>query len=149
MASHINNPNENPDLTTTGTFIFYEKFFQNEADRAYIKYFSNIGNEIIYQAFYNNNMDTAREYIQVANYEIVRCIRDLEPVRVNINGEERYVTYDDLTPNAKQLVLNIAYATSYALTSDTFEYNDEIIDKEDTQMIVIDANNILNNSITK
>lgn len=94
-------------------------------------------------------MDTAREYIQVANYEIVRCIRDLEPVRVNINGEERYVTYDDLTPNAKQLVLNIAYATSYALTSDTFEYNDEIIDKEDTQMIVIDANNILNNSITK
>ena len=149
LASHINNPNENPDLTTTGTFIFYEKFFQNEADRAYIKYFSNIGNEIIYQAFYNNNMDTAREYIQVANYEIVRCIRDLEPVRVNINGEERYVTYDDLTPNAKQLVLNIAYATSYALTSDTFEYNDEIIDKEDTQMIVIDANNILNNSITK
>ena len=149
LASHINNPNENPDLTTTGTFIFYEKFFQNEADRAYIKYFSNIRNEIIYQAFYNNNMDTAREYIQVANYEIVRCIRDLEPVRVNINGEERYVTYDDLTPNAKQLVLNIAYATSYALTSDTFEYNDEIIDKEDTQMIVIDANNILNNSITK
>ena len=49
-------------------------------------------------------MDTAREYIQVANYEIVRCIRDLEPVKVNINGEERYVTYDDLTPNAKQLV---------------------------------------------
>ena len=94
-------------------------------------------------------MDTAREYIQVANYEIVRCIRDLEPVKVNINGEERYVTYDDLTPNAKQLVLNIAYATSYALTSDNFEYNNEIIDKEDTQMIIIDANNILNNNRTK
>ena len=149
LASHINNPNENPDLITTGTFIFYEKFFQDQEDRAYIEYFSKIGNEIIYHAFYNNNMDTAREYIQVANYEIVRCIRDLEPVKVNINGEERYVTYDDLTPNAKQLVLNIAYATSYALTSDNFEYNNEIIDKEDTQMIIIDANNILNNNRTK
>ena len=149
LASHINNPNENPDLITTGTFIFYEKFFQDQEDRAYIEYFSKIGNEIIYHAFYNNNMDTAREYIQVANYEIVRCIRDLEPVKVNINGEERYVTYDDLTPNAKQLVLNIAYATSYALTSDNFEYNNEIIDKEDSQMIIIDANNILNNNRTK
>ena len=149
LASHINNPNENPDLITTGTFIFYEKFFQDQEDRAYIEYFSKIGNEIIYHAFFFIYMDTAREYIQVANYEIVRCIRDLEPVKVNINGEERYVTYDDLTPNAKQLVLNIAYATSYALTSDNFEYNNEIIDKEDTQMIIIDANNILNNNRTK
>ena len=149
LASHINNPNENPDLITTGTFIFYEKFFQDQEDRAYIEYFSKIGNEIIYHAFYNNNMDTAREYIQVANYEIVRCIRDLEPVKVNINGEERYVTYDDLTPNAKKIVLHIAYATAYALTSDTFEYNNEIIDTADTQMIIMDANNILNNNRTK
>ena len=146
IASHLKKPEENPDLITTGTFIFYEKFFKNEADRAYVEYFSDFANEIIYHAFYNNDMNTASNYAEVANYETIRCIRDLEPIKVNINGEERYVSYDELSYNGRQLVLNIAYATTNALANDTFMYNGERFDMNTIQEVIIEANKELEDS---
>ena len=91
-------------------------------------------------------MNTASNYAEVANYETIRCIRDLEPIKVNINGEERYVSYDELSYNGRQLVLNIAYATTNALANDTFMYNGEMFDMNTIQEVIIEANKELEDS---
>ena len=89
---------------------------------------------------------------QITIYELLGLMKDgkaphsiLFKNEVWFWGYDTYTTFECLnkTPDA-QISLFSKYRIDYCLNDKV-----EIIDKEDTQMIVIDANNILNNSITK
>lgn len=130
LANHIQNPTYNPTLESVGKIIYYEKFYGNQDDYYMIQHFNRYRNEIIWQAFYENDIDTARYYINEANKEMVRVIYDGNPIEVvNDNGEIQRITYSDLTPNAQTALKNIAWSMHTALTNDTFEYNGEIYDQ--------------------
>ena len=164
IANYIqsNIPNEEK-----GYYIYFENLFRDAelSDKAFVKYFSMLGNEIIKSFYKDNNYDVngSNKYAIKSCYEVVRCIRNNEPLSVYINGELKDIYYSDISNNAKYAVLNIAWSNYTVLNSSPdlykisdlgeeakipeIHYNNEIITKSEIADILINAYENL--SITK
>ena len=133
------------------------------SDKAFVKYFSMYGNQIIKNVYKNNQIQGVNEYAKQSCYEVVRCIRDNQPLSVIINGQLQQIYYNDLSNKAKETVLNIAWSNYIVLNSNPdlykissygeeanipeIHYNNEILTKSDIADILITAYEEL--SITK
>lgn len=145
IGSKLQSPDKN-SFQQRGTMINFEKLFENQYDKAYIEYFSRIRNEAIYQAYYEKDLNSANHYIALGNYEVARCLRDNNPVVVNIDGQEQYITFDELSADAKEVVFNLAYSLQIAMANNEIEYNGEILNQDDFHNILDNVNNTLTNS---
>ena len=154
----------NIDFNENGTYIYFENLFNDYplADRAFIKYFSMLGNQIIKSAYVDNNFgdkNGTNKFVKKSCYEFIRCVRDNEPLYVFINKEKYSVYYNDLSYEAKSALLNIVWANYTPLNSypklykedenreesllTEFKYNDELITKADVADIIANAYNEL------
>lgn len=147
MSSVGNNVQSNISKEDSGAFIYFEnKFNDNLIDKAYVKYFSMLGNEIIRNAYLENNMGISYGvdyYVRQSGVDVVRLIRDNKPLVVYINGEKQKIRFDELSVEAKEVVLQIAIANNCPTYKDTIEYNNEIINQDDISNIIINKWNEL------
>ena len=136
----------NIEFRTIGTKIYYDKLFTETNDRVVIKYFSTIRNAIVEGTFKNKNLDEVRHYVNLAASEIVKFING-SPIKASIDGQIVTVYYDDLTKEAKDLLLNMTFDMISCLGYDNFEYNGEIYDIQKTSEIISNEYNELKNNI--
>lgn len=160
MDSLENNIQSNIPVEDEGYFIYFENLFNNSdiCDKAFVKYFSMFGNQIIKCGYVDKNFDYnmgINNYSKKACYEAIRCIRDNQPISVYINGEKQNIYYDNLSNKAKNVVLNIAWSNYTILNSSPdlyklsdsgeeaniseIHYNDEVLTKSDIADILINA----------
>lgn len=91
--------------------IYFENFFtNNRVDYEFIKYFSDLRNEVVYQLYRNNDIDRAKECNKFAIYQLLRCYLNNEPLSLSINGQMYDVRISDLSSVAKKDLREIAYA---------------------------------------
>ncbi len=116
----------------TAAAIHFEKFISQEDQISYnyVKYFSDLRNELIYKGYEENNFDGVRECGNYAAREAIRLITNDEPLSLNINGTEQLVRYSSLPDVTKQIVLSLTNAYYIILGNDNFEYNGEIYNQE-------------------
>lgn len=121
---------ENADLSV-GNLINYENLFVgNNVDFAFVEYFSKMRNKIAESAFFNQDLKTAREYVKLACSEVIRCIHENQPIAATLsNGQIINICYEDLTHEAKEVIINIAEHFYALLNEDTFEYNGEVMNQ--------------------
>lgn len=140
LGNHIQNPGAN-SLTQDPIYINFGSFFEeNSNDKAFVEYFNKYRNEIIYRAYETKNLDYASNYIYWGNYEIVRCIANNGPIQVMINGNSEYVFYNDLSLEAKEIVLQIANGiyTSFSRRGENFvEYDGQNYDQNAIGEIIV------------
>lgn len=140
LGNHIQNPGAN-SLTQDPIYINFGTFFEeNSKDKAFVDYFNKYRNEIIYRAYETKNLDYASNYIYWGNYEIVRCIANNGPIQVMINGNSEYVFYNDLSLEAKEIVLQIANGiyTSFSRRGENFvEYDGQNYDQNAIGEIIV------------
>lgn len=129
------------ELTNEGTIIPFEKALElddnNFIDKTYVKYFSDLRNQIIDNFFNKKDEDTGLVYINVAGEEIIRCLKFNQPITFQYNGENISIAYGNLSDEAKKIVLNIAsdiYIATYDY--DTFTYNNKDYHKNDLEDII-------------
>ena len=168
MASIGNKIQSNISFKDKGMYIYFENLFNDYdlSDKAYVKYFSMLGNQIIKCAYQDENYDInegVNKYSKISCYEVVRCIRDNQPISIYLNGQRHDLYYSNLSIEAKEAVLNIAYANCAPLNSYPdlyandplqaesniieFTYNGEQISKSKVEDIILQAYSQL--SITK
>ena len=122
MDSLENHIQSNIDINDKGYYIYFENMF-NESDiedKAFVKYFSMFGNQIIKCGYVDNNFGGntgVNNYSIMSCMEVVHRIRDNHPITVYINGEERKIYYSNLSNKAKNAVLNIAWSNYTVLNS--------------------------------
>lgn len=104
----------------------YQYLFTGE-ERAYVEYFSKMRNKIV-QTLFLDDRDKAREIINMSAVEIVRCISDNEPIQITLNNQTVNVYYDNLSSDAKRVVLELASEIATTLNRDNFEYKGEVYD---------------------
>ena len=157
MDSIENNSQSNIPITDKGYYIYFENMFNDYSlsDKAFVKYFSMYGNQIIKNVYKNNQIQCVNKYAKQSCYEVVRCIRDNQPLSVIINGQSQQIYYNDLSNKAKETVLNIAWSNYTVLNSSPdlyklsdyneeanipeINYNNEILTKSDIADILITA----------
>lgn len=89
--------------------IYYENFIDsNLKDKAFVKYFSNIGNKIIEYAF-KDNKEEVINYANFSSLEYERLITNNEPLEVIIDGKQERIYYSDLSIDAKEVISNITW----------------------------------------
>ena len=135
-------------LESRGTLIYFENAYPNLSlrDRAFIKYFSMMGNEIIKNAYLYDNIDGKKSVITYASLsagEVVRLIRDNEPLTVYINGELTYIAFDTLSREAKEIVLNIAWTNNLPFIKAELGYGNQTIDQDYISDLIIEKNDSL------
>ena len=110
-----------------GMYIYYENLFShsNIKDKAYVKYFSMMGNEIIKNAYQNNDYNKVNSYAKLSGLEVIKLIKENIPLHVYINGYEDYIYYSELSNEAKEIVLNIVNANNSVLNSDRYSYKEQ------------------------
>ena len=98
------------------TLIYYENFLdltdENIESKAFLKYFSQIANEIVMRYKLEEEID---ELVQLNTLETLKIIRDKEPLKVTINGIQKEIYYDDLPTDVKNLLINIIWYTNGCL----------------------------------
>ena len=149
MSSVANHVQNGSSLERSGNIIYYENKFANSdsAERYFVKYFSIIGNSIIRSAYQENNYESdygVLRYSKLSAKEVIRLICDDEPLIIYINGEKEYVRYSQLSTEAKEAVLNIAWANNLPFYNQTLSYNGALYTQDDISEIIIDLYNNLN-----
>ena len=122
MDSLENHIQSNIDINDKGYYIYFENMFNDSdiEDKAFVKYFSMFGNQIIKCGYVDNNFGGntgVNNYSIMSCMEVVHRIRDNHPITVYINGEERKIYYSNLSNKAKNAVLNIAWSNYTVLNS--------------------------------
>ena len=114
------------DIGDTGRYIYFENMFNDfdNKDKAYVKYFSMMGNAIIKSVYEENSLDNLKKYLKLSGFEAIRLIRDDEPLCVYINGNEEWVSFSDLSYDAQEAVLNIAWTNNLPLYESIISYGD-------------------------
>ena len=135
--------NSHSRLSEVGTVIYFDKLFMDARDKAYVQYFSRLGNEIILNAYKDDDISYSNYYTKWSCYEVVRCIRDDYPIKVLIDGKEQYIRYSELSREAKEIVLNIAWGNYFPLNKQTISYNGESLIQDDIGDIIIEASDQL------
>ena len=122
----INELDERVKIGDTQTLIYFENLeqYKDIREKAFIKYFSMIGNEILTSA-YNNNISGiygANEYSKLSCSETLRLIWNDDVLSVYINGNHNYIRYSELSNETKEIILNLAWTNSLVLNSNPEEY---------------------------
>lgn len=160
MDSLENHIQSNIDINDKGYYIYFENMFNDSdiEDKAFVKYFSMFGNQIIKCGYVDNNFGGntgVNNYSMLSCVEVVHRIRDNHPITVYINGEERKIYYSNLSTKAKNAVLNIAWSNYTVLNSNPelyklsdmeeevnvpeIHYDDEVLTKSDIADILTAA----------
>ena len=109
--------------------IYYENFIDNNlSDKAFIKYFSNIGNKIITSA-YEGCIDDIIKYSELSNTEAIRLIKNNKPLEVIINGEKQELYFNELSNDAKEIIANISWNNNQCLNEikEEKEFSNDLI----------------------
>ncbi len=125
------------DKNNVRILVFYEKLLtlDDEKSKAFVKYFSMIGNEIILNL---DNLNNKNDYAILSSSEVIRLIRDNEPLVCYINGKREQIYFSEIEKEAQDMVLNIAWLNNSILTND-IQYNDINISKEKIYDIILGA----------
>lgn len=129
------------ELTAEGTIIPYENAVElldnNMIDRLYVKYFSDLRNQII-QNFYNRkDENSGLVYINAAGDEIIRCLKFNEPINIQYNQENIFIAFGNLSDEAKKVVLSIVSDIYIAMYDyDTFSYDNKNYNKNDIETTI-------------
>ena len=103
-----------------GKYIYHENLFNdNLRDKAFVKYFSMIGNQIIKSAYEDDYFKGIIDNTIRSAEDVVSLIENDEPLEVCICGERQYIYFSELSREAKEVVLNIAWANNLPLTNTT------------------------------
>ena len=150
MDSVANKVQSDIEIDNDGMYIYYENLFNDYdiKDKAFVKYFSRFGNQIIKCAYQDNNFDLelgVNKFAKQSCYDFIRYVRDNEPLSVYIDDIKQDIYYSELSKDAKEAVLNIAVANYTALNSYPELYKDDP-DREESLIIEI---NYKNEEITK
>ena len=106
-------------------YIYYEKGFkyENLKEKAFIKYFSMLGNNIIRYAYSDEkNTDKLNEAIDYNIIEYLKYIKDDMPLIFNIYGQKQKVRFSDLSYKAKTYLLNIVWLNNITFKNREIEY---------------------------
>ena len=146
--------NNDYQFSGEGTIIPFENASEltdnNFSDKAYIKYFSDLRNQVV-EAFYNDKEENkGLIYINVIGDEIIRCLKFNGSISYNYNGSMVSIAYDTLSDEAKKVVLNIASDCYRAMYDyDTFSYEGNDYNMNDIHEIIVELSNKLESSKTK
>lgn len=143
LANYMQNGGES--LIDYTMMVYPENFFYDPIDKAFVRYFSDYLRQIYYGAFINGDMTLTKEYIDSASYDIISIIRDGNPIQIEIEGQMVEVTFDQISPEAKRVVLELAW-NIYKPLDDTFTYGAEVFNKEQFAKIITDAYNNISKS---
>ena len=165
MEAIANNIQGDYELDKYPRYLYFENMLKKceLKDRAFVKYFSMIGNEIIKNAYVYGDYKGIQDYAELSGLEVLKLIRDDVPLKVYLYGYEDEIRYSELSKKAKEVVLNIAWTNTFALNSnrnayksnrqvelweeDTIKevvYNGVWYTKADIGDAIIEANNKLN-----
>jgi len=125
-----------------GTYIYFENLFSNLSlrDRAFIKYFSMMGNEIIkggYQTKNINGQNGVKTYAALSSSEVIRTIRDDVPIRAYLDGEYTEISFSSLSKEARYVVLNLAFINNVPLENHEFSYHGETLTTDNINDIIL------------
>ena len=124
-----------------GSYIYHENLFNdNLKDKAYVKYFSMIGNQIIRSAYQDNYFRGILDNSVKSDEEVVRLINNDEPLEVCICGQMEYIRYSELSKSAKEMVLNIAWTNNLPLSRTILPSG---YTQDDISEIILDKSNDL------
>ena len=120
----------NIEIEDAGMYIYFENLFNDFdlTEKAYVKYFSMMGNEIINRGYDNNIYRADRGvqfYSKLSCTEVVRLIRNNQPLKMNIYGQEQYVYFSNLSREAKEVILYIVWSNYTCLNRNSDEYFEE------------------------
>ena len=99
-----------------------------------------IGNQIIKSAYEDDYFRGMIDNSVKSAEEVVRLIENDEPLEVYICGCEDYICFSELSNEAKEVVLNIAWTNNLPLTN-TITYNGNT--QDDISDIILDKANEL------
>ena len=101
-----------------GIYIYHENIFNNNLrDKAFVKYFSMIGNQIIKSAYEDDYFRGIVDNAVKSAEDVVSLIENNEPLEVYICGERQFIYFDELSHEAKEMVLNIAWTNNLPLSN--------------------------------
>ena len=132
LSNYVFNGASNKNLETTPMRIHFEKIIQglSAVDKAYIKYFNDLRNEIVYQGFDLSNSEAVKKCNHYAVYELVRCVINDNPLRLNVNGRQVLVRYSELGYEAQEAISNICWGNYLLMGTDTIEFNGELYNQD-------------------
>ena len=134
-------PDRHKPIRKNGMYIYHENLFDYDLrDKAYVKYFSMIGNQIIKSAYEDDYFRGMIDNSVKSAEEVVRLIENDEPLEVYICGERQCLYFSELSREAKEMVLNIAWTNNLPLTN-TITYNGNT--QDDISDIILDKANEL------
>lgn len=125
-----------------GIYIYHENLFDNNLrDKAFVKYFSMFGNQIIKNAYQNKEYGLVIDNAIKSDEELIRLINNNEPLEVYIYGEKQYIYFNELSHDAKEMVLNIAWTNNLPLNKSIVlsGYN-----QDDISSIILEQADMLN-----
>ncbi len=133
MTNYLYNRDNWGELRTLGVTIDFAKYFNYlpEADRGFIKYFSDLRNDIVYCFYRFEDYNSAINFNNQAVMEALRCIRDNGYIKVNQNGVETYIRFSDLSYEAQNVVLDIAFNFQTFMATNNVTYNNETYTNDD------------------
>ena len=76
-------------------------------------------------------------YVKQSGFDVIRLIRDNEPIVVYINGEQQYISYSDLSQEAKEIVLQIVIANNCPMCKDIIDYNGSSYNQDQISEIIL------------
>ncbi len=125
LSNHIFHGEDNPNLETPPMRVHFERLIPGLSleDKAYIKYFSDLRNEIVYQGFNLNQPEKVLECNKYTIYELIRCVKYNNPLRLKVNGQEIFVRYSDLSYEAQDAIEQICWGNYLLMGSSTVEFN--------------------------
>ena len=139
VRNYFVDPENYPMEPGKATYINFGFAFTGD-DKIFIDHFSETRNfleEKRYQIAENQNNPEAlniaiedfKTYLKDANLDNILRIANGYGVYTNDGGVERYIYFDDLSTEAKDLVINLAVDMYSPLLTDTIEYeHDDVID---------------------
>ena len=133
-------------ISDKGVYIYYENKLNNQSlkDKAYVKYFSMIGNSIIHAAYEDDDKEMVGYYSRLSASEVVSLIQDDKPLHVYIYGQLTDIYYSELSKEAKDTVLNIAWANNLPLNKDIISSHGVAYNQDGISDIIIDKAEELN-----
>ena len=141
MSDIANYIKDEKDLDNTGRMICFENFVSDENEKAYIKYFSSLRNEIIFQTYRNGNLDVVPALVKNASIDVLDAILSNKTVQ---HGEFS-MTYDDLSDEAKKIFLQIAISFTDCL-NEFVEFGSQEYNSNEIGNLIVEQYNGLSKS---
>ncbi len=142
MSNVANYIQSNINIKDKGIYIYHENLFNYDLrDKAFVKYFSMFGNQIIKNAYQNKKYDLVIDNAIRSDEELIRLINDGEPLEAIILGERQDIYYNELSQEAKEMVLNLAWTNNLPLSKNMVlnGYN-----QDDISNIILEQAEMLN-----